>query len=226
MGSCRPGDCDIRIGGAGLTALRSAIDWSASDYVTKVNEFVRQSALRYVADYQKRGDDALVTYDDSDRQVSLKDQWRAIVANSPYFQVYAPELEAYLKFYPEAPLAGARDIFYWVKENYGALKTVINIVHAVVYEPPGKPDQALVAQKHIYASHYYDASLAVASMAGAEESGKPVTYLTYVNRSRGDLLKGGIGGVRRTVARDQASKSAEQTLGTIQSMLERAYANR
>lgn len=226
MKSCRAGDCDIRIGGAGLETLRSAIDWNAPDYARKANEFVRQSALRYVGEYQQRGDDALVTYNDKDEPMSLKEQWRAIVANSPYFNVYAPELEQYLKGYPTARLPGARDVIYWVKENYGALETVISIVHAVIYEPPSKPKWALVAQKHIYASHYYDASLAVTSVLGVEEAGKSVSYLVYVNRSRGDALKGGIGGVRRTMARDQASKSAEQTLGTIQRMLEQAYASR
>ena len=224
--SCEPGDCDIRIGGAGLEKLRSTIDWNAPDYAEKVNELARQSMLQYVASYQQRGDDALVTYDDSDQPVSLKEQWRGIVANSSYFNVYAPELEAYLKGYPAAKLDGARDVVYWVKENYGALKSVISVVHAVIYEPPSKPDWALVAQKHIYASHYYDASMAMASMLGAEDGGKPVTYLVYVNRSRGDMLKGGLGGVKRTMARDQAKKSAEQTLETIQGMLERAYANR
>jgi hypothetical protein len=226
MKSCRPGDCDVRVGGAGLEALRTAIDWSATDYVEKVNQFVRESALRYVTAYQEKGDEALVTYNDSNKPVSLKQQWRAIVANSPYFHVYAPELKDYLERYPTAKLPGARDVFYWVKENYGALKTVISIVHTVIYEPPSKPDWVLVAQKHIYASHYYDASLAIASLLAAEEAGKPVTYLIYVNRSRGDLLKGGLGGVKRTVAKDQAKKAAEQTLGAIQQVLERAYAGR
>ena len=145
--------------------------------------------MQYVAAYQQRGDEALVTYDDTDQPLSLKEQWRGIVADSPYFHVYAPELQAYLTGYPRASLPGARDVIYWIRENYGPLGTVLSIVHAVIYQPPSKPDWTLVAQKHIYASHYYDASLAVASMLGAEEAGKPVTYLIYVNRSRGDLLK-------------------------------------
>jgi hypothetical protein len=226
MKSCRPGNCDVRIGGAGLDSLRTAIDWNAPDYVEKVNQFVREAAVKYVAAYQEKGDDALITYDDTNHPVSLKQQWQGIVASSPYFHVYAPELKDYLERYPAVQLPGARDVFYWVKENYGALKTVISIVHAVIYEPPGKPEQVLVAQKYLYASHYYDASFAVASLLADEEGGKPVTYLTYVNRSRGDMLKGGLGGVKRTVARDQARKNAEQTLGAIQGVLERAYANR
>jgi hypothetical protein len=227
MKSCRPGNCDVRLGGAGLDMLRTAIDWNVPDYVEKVNQFAREAAVRYVAAYQEKGNDALITYNDTNQPLSLKQQWQGIVANSPYFHVYAPELKDYLERYPAVQLPGARDVFYWVKENYGALKTVISIVHAVIYEQPGESASVLVAQKHLYASHYYDASLAVASLlADEDDAGKPVTYLVYVNRSRGDLLKGGIGGVKRTVARDQAKKSAEQTLGAIQGVLERAYANR
>jgi hypothetical protein len=226
MRSCRPGDCDIRIGGAGLEALRTTIDWNAPDHADQVDAFIRDSVVRYVAAYQEKGDAALITFDDADRPVSLKQQWEGIVANSPYFHVYAPELKDYLVGYPGVTLPGAQDVFYWVKENYGALKTVVSIVHAVIYQPPSNPDRVLVAQKHIYASHYYDASMAMTSLLASEEGGKPVTWMIYVNRSRGDMLKGGLGGVKRTVARDQARKSAEQTLGTIQGVLERAYANR
>lgn len=52
--------------------------------------------------------------------------------------------------------------------------------------------------------------------------GAPATYLVYANRSRGDLLKGGFGGLKRSVARSQARKAAEETLGTMKRMLERA----
>jgi len=229
--SCTPGHCDVRIGGAGINGLRSAVDWNASDYVERANDFIRQAAVRYVGAYQEKGDAALVTYDDSDQPVSLQQEWKGIVASSRYFQSYAPELRAYLEGYPANKPEGARDVLYWVKEKYGALGTVVSLVHAVIYQPPSEPDRVLVAQKQIYASHYYDASLAVASLTAAEEGGRPVTYLTYVNRSRGSMLEGGggikrgLGGLKRTVAKDQASKSAEQTLGTIQAVLERAYAN-
>jgi len=232
--SCQPGDCAVRIGGAGLQALRSAIDWNAADYAEQVNAFARDAVVRYVTAYQQRGDDALVTYDDSDQPVSSKEEWRGIVANSPYFHQYAPELEDYLKRYPAVQLPGARDLFYWIKENYSALGIVISVVHSVVYQPPSQSDRVIVAQKYIYASRYYDASLAVTTMVADEENGKPVTYLVYVNRSRGELLeeggggrlKRGLGGLRRTVAKDLVRRSAEQTLGTIQSVLEQAYADR
>jgi hypothetical protein len=218
MRSCRPGRCDVRLGGAGLEALKSAVDWKAPDYVERVNAFVRKAAVDYVAAYQARGDAALVTYNDRAEPVSLKDQWRGILGNSPQFHQYTPELRAYLEQFPAGTLPGSRTVFYWAKEDFG-FKPIISIVHGVIYEPPAQQDRTLVVQKQLYASHYFDGSLAVATLLDTEDAG---TYLVYVNRSRGDMLKGGFGGLKRNAARGQARRAAEQTLGTVKQALESA----
>ena len=106
-----------------------------------------------------------------------------------------------------------------MKENYG-LKPVLSIVHGVIYQPPSRADRAFVAQKQIYTSHYYDGSLAIATALSATENGAPLTYLVYANRSRGDMLRGGFGGLKRNVAQSQARKAAQETLGTIKRQLE------
>lgn len=217
--SCKPGKCDIRLGGAGLETLRTTIDWSAADVIDRVNAFARKAAVDYVAEYQSRGDAALLTYNDRSKPVSLLQQWRGIVGNAVYFQEYVPELRAYLEQYPGGSLSGARDVLYWVKENYG-LKPVISIVHGVIYQPPSRADRAWVVQKQIYASHYYDGSLAVATVLSTTENSAPVTYLVYANRSRGDLLRGGFGGVKRSVLQSQARKAAQETLTIIKTQLE------
>ena len=217
--SCKPGKCDIKLGGGSLEALRTSVDWAASDVVDRVNAFARKAATDYVAAYQARGDAALVSYNDRANPVSLQQQWRGILGNASYFHEYVPELKAYLEQYPGASLAGGRDVLYWVKENYG-FKPVISIVHGVVYQPPSRADRTFVAQKQIYASHYYDASLALATVLAATENGAPITYLVYANRSRGDVLRGGFGGVKKNVMQSQARKAAQETLATIKTQLE------
>src|SRR5262245_17123513 len=57
--NCRPGKCDIRLGGAALAALQGAIDWKAADHAEQVNRFARKAAVDYVNAYRERGDDAL-----------------------------------------------------------------------------------------------------------------------------------------------------------------------
>ena len=217
--ACKPGSCDIRLGGAAINALQTSIDWNAADAAERVNAFARKAAADYVAAYQARGDAALVTYDDRAKPVSLQDQWRALLAGAAHLPEYAPELKTYLEQYPRGTLAGARDIIYWSKDNFG-LKPIISVIHGIVYQPPSRPDRAFVVQKQIYASHYYDASLAVTTLLSSNEGGTPWTYLVYVNRSRGDLLRGGFGGVKRNVAQAQARKGAEETLGNIKRWLE------
>jgi hypothetical protein len=217
--SCRAGRCDLRIGGTDLESIKSKVNWNAPDAAAQVNALARQSALRYVADYQTRGDAALITYNDRAQPVKLQEQWRGLLAGSPYFHQYAPELKAYLERYPAGSLPGAESFIYWIKENFG-IKPVISLVHAVVYRPPAQPDRVTVVQKQIYASHYYDGSLAIAALLDANDGGAPATYLISGNRSRGDLLQGGFGGMRRSVARSQARKAAEQTLGTIKRVME------
>ena len=219
--SCKPGDCDLRIGGAGIAAVRQSIDWKAPDAAARAQAAVRQALVNYVTAYLQRGDEALVTFADTQKPVSLTDEWRAIVSNSPQLRQYAPALTDYLLQYPKATLPGAKDVFYWIKENYG-LKPVISVVHGVIYQAPDRPDRTTVVQKQIYASHYYDASLAVATLFDGEENGKPTTVIVYANRSRGDLLKGGFGGLRQKVARDQAKSATIDTLQTIQTQLEKA----
>ena len=152
--------------------------------------------------------------------MSLQQQWRAMIGNAAHFHEYAPELKAYLEQYPRGSLPGGRDVFYWVKEDYG-FKPTLSIVHGVLYEPPARPDRAFVVQKQIYANHYFDGSLAIATLLSATDAGAPVTYLVYANRSRGDQLRGGFGGLKRNLVESQARKAAEETLGTIKRQLER-----
>ena len=218
--SCRPGDCDLRMPGTAIETLRSKVDWKAADADARVNALIREAAVAYVTAYLARGDDALVTYADRRDPVSLKDQWRGLLSASPAFHQYSPALAGYLASFPRTPLAGARDVLYWITENYGR-KPVLSLVHGVVYDDPAQPDRTVIVQKQIYASHYYEGSLAVATVAGATENGRPVSYVIYGNRSRGDLLKGGFGGLRRSIADDQARSAAEQTLTTIKTALEK-----
>jgi hypothetical protein len=222
--SCTPGDCDLRIGGTGLQTLRTGIDWTAPDASAQAQARVREAIVNYAGAYMKSGDAALVTYTDRSEPVSLREQWRAILAASPYFRQYNAALSNYLIQYPNAALPGARDVLYWVREDYTGLKPVLSVVHGVIYEDPANTGQVVVAQKQLYASHYYDGSLAIAVLVSGSDAGAPYTYLLYGNRSRGDLLKGGFGGLRRTVARNQARSAAERTLGTIKRVLEKSPA--
>src|SRR5262249_12313931 len=73
---CKPGDCDVKIGGAGLAEIQSAIDWNAPDAVNQVNAMARRRLVDYVSAYMTKGNAALVTYNDKSAPVSMKEQWQ------------------------------------------------------------------------------------------------------------------------------------------------------
>jgi hypothetical protein len=221
--TCRPRACDIRIGAAGMAEFQRVVNWTAPDASARVNQLARERITSYVADYLARGNDALITYDDRAQPVSLASQWHGILANTKHFGHYAPALESYLDKFPRVSLPGASDVIYWAKENYGLPKAVVHVTHLVTWRDPSRPDRLLIAQKQIYASHYYDGSLAVSAILDAPAvNGRPASDLLYFSRGRGDLLKGGFGGLRQRVTRDQAKKAAVQTLTTIRDALERS----
>jgi len=220
--SCRPGDCGVRIGTKNVAEIGQAIDWRAADAAERAGGWARQALAAYAADYLARGDDALVTYDDQSKPVSLKETWRAIVDRSPTLAEYAPALQRHLTGFPAIALPGATDELYWYQEHYTSLKTVTGVTHLVTWHDPARPDRAVVAQKQIYASHYYYGSLAVTLfLQDSRDAQHPVTWVVYFNRSRGDLLKGGFGGLKRRVAESMIKDSAESMLGAIKRELEK-----
>jgi hypothetical protein len=218
--SCRPGRCDVRIGAAASRVMASAIDWRAPDAAERLNAWAGEQLAAYAASYLARGDDALIAYDDRSELVQLRDMWRLILANSPALTAYAPAMVSYLTEFPRTTLAGLTEQIYWDKEHMAGLKPIVFVTHLTTWTDPQRPDRTLVAQKQLYASHYFYGMLAVTGFFEDTNAQPPATYLVYFNRSRGDLLKGGFGGVKRRIAEQAAKQSAEQLLSAMKRALE------
>jgi hypothetical protein len=219
---CKPGDCDIKIG-TGIAELKAAIDWRAPDYGERVNAFVRQRLVDYVKAYREKGDLALVTYNDKSKPLSLADRWHGILASSPYFHEYAPQLQRYLEEYPRATLEDGHDFIQWSKVDQG-VKPVVALTHVVVYADPARPDRLSVALKQIYASHFYEGAFSFATVVQpASEGGPPTSYVVLVNRTLTDVLRGGaLGGLKRKFGGDQVQKGVELALQQMRDGLEKA----
>jgi hypothetical protein len=219
--SCKPGDCSVRIGG-GMAQLQAAIDWRAQDHGEQLNRYVRQRLVDYVRAYTESGDAALVTYTDKATPVSLADQWHGLLAGSPQFFDYAPQLARYLEAYPRGKLEGVRDFVQWSKLDQG-LKPVVLLTHVVLYQDPARPDRLTVALKQIYASHFYEGAFSVATVVDAGSAGgRPACFVLFVNRTRTDLLRGALGRVKRRVTSGEILKATELTLQQMQEGLEQA----
>jgi hypothetical protein len=220
--SCKPGACDVRIGAAGARDVQSAIDWRAPDAAARADAWVRQRVLAYVSDYLARGDAALITYGDKAKPVSLQQEWRGMLSNSPALTAYAPALQRHLTDFPSAGLPGAQDELYWDRQHLSGLKTILGVTHMVTWADAARPDRIFIAQKQIYASHYFYGSLAVTMvLQDPADANPPASYIVYVNRARGDLLKGGFGGLRKRLAEQTVTSAAKDMLTQMKQALER-----
>jgi hypothetical protein len=203
--------------------LRSAVDWKAPGASERASEWARSKLLAYVSAYLDRGDTALITYDDQSKPIRLADEWRGIIQKSSLLAVYAPSLPRYLTEFPNASVPGMTDELYWDKQHYTSLKPILGVTHMITWRDPQRPDRIVVAQKQLYASHYFFGSLATTVfLEDRHDASAPVTYVVYANRSRGDMMSGGFGGLKQRLAEGMVKKSAEDTLGRMKQALEAA----
>ncbi|HXI65886.1 MAG TPA: hypothetical protein VNH14_15405 [Gemmatimonadales bacterium] len=209
---CKPGDCKIKMPAADMQRLQSEIDWSA-DPGTQLNAYLRRRLVEYVTDYRKRGDSALVVYDDVGG-VHASDAFAALLAQSPYVYQDFPSLRQYLTDYPHAELDGAHEVLFWADDSTSGLQPILSVTHQVVFAPSELPDMTVMASKQIYANHYFEAVFDLTGIVDrTREDGKPGIYLVLLRRFRFDDLPGGILNIRGKVVgklRDQLRADLQQ----------------
>jgi hypothetical protein len=187
---------------------------------------LRELLIESVTAYQTGGNSALPEYRDRADPVRVADQFHTIVARSADLLREAPDLAAYLLEYPAAASPRVRDFMYWSKEQFG-LKPVVSITHAIVYTPePGGVADLMIASKQIYASHYFDGSLALTLAAVDRTAGGNRTgfYMLYANRTRSASLPPLIGGIVRRVINGRTKSGMEDQLRLTKQRLEAEYA--
>jgi hypothetical protein len=211
--TCSPGDCDIQLPARSMEAFRSTVDWRSPDAAERANALVRQLALSGLEAYLKGGNAALGVYQDKSEPTRVDSVFRTVVSRLTELPAYDREFYDYLIAYPQRkrPL-NTSDFFYWETVKFG-LKPTFRINHVIVRQPPDKPDRWLVANKQLYASHYFQTALDMWFCVPATASGKPGFYLLTVKGSRQDGLTGFKGRLLR-------GPVISRTLTSVQAALE------
>ena len=214
---CKPGQCDVKIGTAGLERLQKEINWKAADAGPRAEALIKEQILAHVQAYLKGGTNAMGQIVDKKQPKALSDEFRALLKNSPYLPAYVPEFNQYLQDYPNGKLAGAEDVLYWTKDNFG-LKPVVSITHATFFKRTGPQAGALVALKTIYASHFFNASLEmIAAVDTPDHSG---IYLLNLYRTRIDPPTGMLSGVLMGRVKSGVEQGVSENLKTAKARIE------
>jgi hypothetical protein len=202
---CQPGSCDVKLGSAALEKV-SKLDWKAADSTGQAVALMNQMMVDFVTAYQSGGTDALGNVMDKKQTKTRAEEYRKLLANSPYLVTYVKEFNGYLESYPKGTLPGAEDIFYWTKDTFG-LKPVVSLYHMTLYKDPRG---ALVANKLLAASHFFNASLEI--IAGIPTPDGKGLYLLDLYRTRLDPPTGMLSGVLMGKVRDGVETGVRENL--------------
>jgi hypothetical protein len=202
---CTPGSCDVKLGDRGLE-MASKIDWKAAGAEGRAVAVFNQALVDYVKAYSQGGTDALGNVFDKKTKKSRADEYRALLANSPYLAEYVKEFNEYLAAYPQGKLPDTEDILYWTKDTFG-LKPVVSAYHLTLHK---SPSGVLVSNKLLYSSHFFNASLEI--MAGVPTPDGKGLYLLSLYRTRLDPPTGMLAGVLMGKVRDGIETDVRENL--------------
>jgi hypothetical protein len=126
---------------------------------------------------------------DKKQEKSRAQEYRTLLANSPYLVDYVKEFNDYLAAWPKGKLAGAEDVLYWTKDTFG-LKPVVAAYHETFYK---SPRGAMISTKLLGATHFFNAGLEL--LAGVPTADGKGLYLLNLYRTRLDPPTGMLAGV-------------------------------
>ena len=215
---CRPGDCDVKLGERAFEQL-TKIDRQARDADAQIQQFARRMAFDAVEGYRKRGNAA---FGRVARRAPAASRGRRVRSDAgrprPWLTRTMPGLADYLARYPNAPKPeGMEEYFYWSFVEFG-LKTVLRVNHVVLYPSPGGgPGRWALANRQIYASHYFQNALEVRLLVDDPAQQGRAHYLMVLNVARPDGTTGLFGGLVRYKIRSGSREALRKTLvGTKQ----------
>jgi hypothetical protein len=216
--NCKTGHCQVQLPTEAIEEFQQSINWSAPDIADSVNRLAQRLALQALMEYMQGGNTALGAYRDKNNPAAVAETFASLVGRFEALPVYLPELNEYLLKYPKAKSDNVKAGFYWEKVNFG-LKPTFRIVQNIVYRGAiGKEPAYAVAEKQIYASHYFQTALDLTVCV--KDVQRPGFYIITVKGSKQAGLTGLKGSIVRKVAVDKTRSSLERVLVAIKHKLE------
>lgn len=207
--SCKPGDCKIQLPAQSMEAYQKSINWDTPDVQERINQLLRQRTSERVQAYQREGNRALITYDDKDEPVNTGKQFESILRYAQLLPSNLPEFHRYLLAYPNARPANIRDMFYWANETFG-LRPTLRVIHVITMQSQVRNEPAYaIAEKQLYASHYFQTALNLCFLVRDPDSSKPASF--YLLRAMGST-QAGLTGFKGSIIRRKAVKQADSFL--------------
>ncbi len=215
MHLCRPGSCGLRLPASAMEHFRTSVPWGTPTEAEAAGTAMRQFLVQEARTYLTTGSAALGDYADRAGTIPRAAAFRQLLRPSEFKAESQPELFRWLDEFPRATLEGADSFLYWSREKFG-LKPTISISHSVIARRNGA---VVFGSKQVFASHYFESSLGMALFVPMP--GAAYGYVTYLNRSRVDTLRGFLAPLARIVAARRARDGLERMLIGVKGKLEK-----
>jgi hypothetical protein len=212
---CRVGDCEFKLAESAMQRMRAEVNFNATNARAAASGLMQRLALDYVTSYLAGGNEQLAVYRDKSRPTFVAQEFRAMTEQMPELTAFMPNLRRYLLEFPRVTVPDVTSFLYWQETEFG-LKPTIRISHLTIRE---SADDAVVASKMLYASHYFWTGLELRVLV-ADPARGPGFWFATVNRSRSDGLTGFVGRMIRGKVRDAARKGLESALAAAKKKLE------
>jgi hypothetical protein len=209
---CRIGDCKLQLPQRGFDLL-ARVNWSSADASTEVQSFARHLALDVVRSYRAGGAEAIGPTLEEHTPRHTADEFVEMMSGKPFLDTATPGLATFLSRYPRGPRPdGLEEIFYWSLVEFG-LKKTLRINHIAIYPLSGTSGARwVVANRQIWASHYFQNAVEVRLLVDAPASPGAAHYLLVLNLARPDGLTGLFGPVVRYKVRSGGRDTLRKTM--------------
>jgi len=81
---CRVGKCEIKLSAEVIVRLQNEVNWSVPGHYFQITSLAQEMLIEYVTSYLEGGNAALTVYHDQKLPVSLEEQFRELLQESPY----------------------------------------------------------------------------------------------------------------------------------------------
>jgi hypothetical protein len=222
--NCRPGDCQVRLSAGDIARFHKEVNWDGPVWREQSSRVWRDILAGYAAGYLRQGRQALPEYVNKPEALSVASEVSLLTGAYGFVSAYSPELAAYLRDLGPNPPAGAQQLLYWTREDFG-IRPIVRISHQVILQGSAAP-ATLIATNQVYADHYMDAALTVTvALDGldgppANVARTPGFYMISVSRARTRSLSGLLRRIARSTVQSRSRETTRKILGSTKVAIE------
>jgi len=227
LSRARLGDSDVKLSGRELARIQK-LTGSRARLSLQTRALIAEEYKRILLDrvtrYLSSGDQGMEAYVDKAEPVQPDHAFQSLVDEQAAESGLCRDISEYLKRYPAGLTPNSESVFYWAKQKFQDLKSIISLVHVLIHY---EGTRLFILSKQIYSSHYNEAGLSVAELIPFDDyKGQSHTVVVYTLRLEPDMMGGPLGFMKRRMAMPKMQVTLRDSLARIRDNLESSRAGK